>query len=180
MSGEPDSAPDDTQQLVADLAAVGWYLELDARAHPTALKSGSGHLVAARIFITVFCLVWSGICVALFLSDAGPAFGLLFSGIGLFCWAALVSLFRKSEVAFDDHGLVVLSRIGPFWSSKVRLEKRQIVGWKVSSQMNSGKAHSFFLRADSIFGKSHMVASGVRGQELVDRLVALLKEWKSS
>lgn len=166
------------KELVAELEAWGWFLKIDDREQPVSLHSGTGHFFAARIFLLIFSLVWTGICVALFVAEAEGILRMVFSFFGVVCWAGFASLFKSSLVQFGDEGLQVISKLGPFWSSKKVLQKRQIVGFEIDSTVTSGDTKYFRVQVDSIFGKKYPLANGIGGEERTKALVAFLTQWK--
>ena len=165
-------------QLVAELKAWGWFLRLDERESPVSLHSGTGHFREARIFLLIFSLIWTGICVALFKADAEGFLRMVFMVIGFFCWSGFVSLFKSSSVRFDDSSLMVVSNLLGLAFSKRVLAKRQIVGFEIDSTVTAGDTKYFRVQVDSIFGKKYPLANGVAGKERAEALVRLLRGWK--
>lgn len=175
---EEDAKGLSASELVAELETWGWFLRLDDRDNPVSLHSGTGHLREARIFLLIFSLIWSGICVALFKADAEGFFRLVFMVIGFFCWAGFVSLFKSSSVRFNDSGLTAVSKLLGLALFKRVLAKRQIVGFEIDSTVTAGDTKYFRVQADSIFGKKYLLADGVAGRERAEALVSFLKGWK--
>ncbi len=177
MHDEPEPPPNDPNSLVSSLEKVGWYLTLDDRGQPVSLGSGTRHLFAARVFLTVFCLIWTGICVALRYGDGGPFLGGLFTFFAVLLWAALIGTFRTSAVEFNDTGMTAISRLGPFWSSRQTLEKRQIVLFEAVQSGTAGNTRYFRLKADTIFNRKYDVARDIAGEELARRFASFLSAW---
>lgn len=177
MDDDSDTLQAAPEQLANDLEKVGWFLTVDDRGQPVSLRSGTGHLFAARVFLVVFCLIWTGICVALRYGDGGPFLGGIFIFFAVLLWGALIATFRTSAVEFDETGMTVISRLGPFWSSRQALEKRHIVGFEAEPSMTAGNTRYLRLKADTIFNRKYDVARDIAGEELARRFASFLSEW---
>jgi hypothetical protein len=144
------------------------------------LACGPRRWLASIIFLLVFNLVWTGISVFLWHSDAPLLFKIIWpvtaAGIWLIIFHQMVS---RYELRLENGEAHVTRKI-LVYQSRVVVPVRTIAAVSHGTNSSMGNTRFYWVKLETTAGKDITVASGIAGEPAALGLVRHLERWRKS
>jgi hypothetical protein len=165
----------DTESLIASAGVV-----VDATVHGGyRIVFPRGRHIGATIGTTTFFLIWTGICVALALSDAPLLFPIVFGLFDLLFFFTVVDMwFARHELEIRPGLLVV--RGGMIMAKERTFSPAQIDKIVSKNNMQAGAKTYYDVLVLGADGKNHILGKRMPSRRAADRLADLIFETVSA
>ncbi|MBA4106696.1 MAG: hypothetical protein C0485_13140 [Pirellula sp.] len=121
--------------------------------------------------ITFFTLIWIGVCVGLFYSDAPRFLAWLFSGIAVILLPiAVVTVLERTRLEFGSRGVKYTRRIAGFGSERAVASEEIASVTAAKSGVSSGATTYWKVELLERSGARHTLATAIPRRQLAERL----------
>ena len=121
--------------------------------------------------ITFFTLIWIGVCVGLFYSDAPRFLAWLFSGIAVILLPiAVVTVLERTRLEFGARGVKYTRRIAGFGSERAVAPEEIASVTAAKSGVSSGATTYWKVELLELSGARHTLATAIPRRQLAERL----------
>ncbi|SKA92057.1 Protein of unknown function [Prosthecobacter debontii] len=167
----------DADELTMHLAKHHITAVFDRHNLPMSFDLSPRRYASARLFLTIFNTIWTGVFFLLVTLDAPFIFPLIWGVTSALFWWVIIRQFEHRHIDLDAAALEIRQTLGP-WSSKKRFERRHLLEFSSRMHMSSGSTSYYEVRADTTFGKRVTLMDGIPSKLVADNLVPLLEQWR--
>lgn len=144
----------------------------------TSLVCGPRRCLASILSMLVFNLIWTGIAVFLWKSDAPLIFKIIWPATAAGIWLAIFYQMVSSRELRLENGEAQVTRKILIYQSHVVVPAGEIVSISHGTNSSVNSTHYYWVKLETTIGKSITVASGIAGEPAALGLVRHLEKWR--